>query len=99
MAFDGADRVRSIVAASAAASGGQAGLPSFNFSNLLTDLHLQVLSFDSSSEYPFSCFAEGILTKVAGLGILCTRINMALLSFRRHLLARKMLSGEVRDVV
>ena len=37
--FDGADRLRSVMAASAAASGGR-GDPIINFSNLLTDLHL-----------------------------------------------------------
>jgi len=66
-----------------------------------------VLSFDSSQEYSFARITEGIFDEGGRVELarhkkdgrmLCLRINMILFSFQGHLIARKMLSGEVRDV-
>jgi hypothetical protein len=63
VAYDGADRVRSVVVASA---------PLIFPISQRTCICI-VLSFDSSSEYLFARIAEGILTKVAGLGLHATK--------------------------
>ena len=63
VAYDGAYRVRSVVVASA---------PLIFPISQRTCICI-VLSFDSSSEYLFARIAEGILTKVAGLGLHATK--------------------------
>jgi hypothetical protein len=68
-AFDGADRLRSTVAATAPASGGGRGSPPLIFATSQQTCICSVLSFDSLLEYPFACIAEGIFTKVDGLGL------------------------------